>query len=130
MPVSSTSSATGAAPAASSQSLSALRRPAATTVRSAVMVLPSARCTPLTCGTGASVDEPGSVSNPSTPTPVRNVTRPSASAARRSTHSNVVRRQASITSSSSAASRSKLVMVSGRSSPKRISVAPSERSDA
>ena len=40
-------------------------------------------------------------SSPTTATPVRNSTRPSASAARRSTHSNVVRRQASIASSSS-----------------------------
>ncbi len=121
MPVSSDSSGTGLAPIAASQSGTDERRPAATMVRSASIVEPSSSSTPVTTGRRADLV----VFRPRTPTPVRKVTAPSASAWRRSTHSKVVRRQAIIVSSWSSSSRSNPVSVGGRSSPKRISVAPS-----
>ncbi len=69
----------------------------------------------------------GLVVRPVAARPVRIVTLASASAARRSTHSNVVRRQAIITRSSSPGSGANSIS-GGRLSPKRISVAPSASS--
>ena len=145
MPVSSTISLTGRAPISASQSATALRRPFAATTSSASSSLPSSSRTPVTVGPtpklvairspgarfatsfglGFGVAASGSLaSRPTAARPVRMVTLASASAARRRTHSKVVRRQAIITRSSSPGSGSNSIS-GGTPSPNRISVAPS-----
>ena len=95
-----------------SQAGSALRRPVATTLSAAGSSPPSSSRTPVTAGAPEPLGRGGQQSLE----PLRRSrsTWPSASTARRSTHSNVVRRQHSITRSSSPGSGAKPTIVGGR----------------
>ena len=124
MPVSSVTSSI-VTPCGSSSAGTSLRRPPAAMTTSASSTVPSSSSTPTTRGGPPSPASPavGTVRTPDTGVPWSSSTSPSASATRRSTHSNVVRRTARPTRSSSPSSGS-MTMPSGGMSRNRISVAP------
>ena len=117
----------GRAPIAASQSSEDDRGPRASTTRSAG----SSPAAPPTCRTTAPVTsgtDPAFARRPSAATPWRSSTPGCASTRRRNTHSNVVRRHAIATSSSSPGHCVWSVSVSGRFAVNGISVAPAASS--
>ena len=130
MPVSS-DVAVGSTPMFDSSRGTAERRPTVATTRSASIVrvgAPLARDDARRSPSAARRRSPGRATRLSATVPSSSSTPSAASTARRSTHSNVVRRQARATRSSSPGRGSRSVISTGRLSAKRISVAPAASS--